>query len=221
MKKSLLSAAIAVLAIVGAQAAVILEYDIAGLPGGVSTLAPSVNTVNGSNLVYSGNAANVNATLDGAIYVNNNAATPSAGADGFTFSTGANYNIDFTGGSLSFGASSVPAYSATLYANGASLGTQNFSGGVGNSDMVTYDLTSLGATTGAVDFKIVFAGDTAASYGLDSYVGGAANAARNVKLDVPTTPVPEPHEYAMIAGLCLVGFAVYRRRQAAQAETQA
>jgi MYXO-CTERM domain-containing protein len=27
------------------------------------------------------------------------------------------------------------------------------------------------------------------------------------------TPVPEPHEYAMVAGLALLGFAAFRRRR--------
>jgi hypothetical protein len=37
-------------------------------------------------------------------------------------------------------------------------------------------------------------------------------AAGNVTVVYNYTPVPEPHEYAMIAGLGLIGFAAARRR---------
>lgn len=215
MKKSLLTAAVAVFAAIGAQAAVVLEYSISTLPGGVSSLSPSVNTVGGSSLDYTGNSDFINTSLDGAIYANNHAANPSSSANGFTFSTGSSFNVDYAGATLSFGASSNADYQVSLYADGALVSTQSFPGAVGTSNAVTYDLSSLGATTGSTSFKVVFSGDTNLEYGFDSYIGGVANASRNIQLDVPTTPVPEPHEYAMIAGLCLVGFAVYRRRQMA------
>ena len=216
MKKSLLTAAVAVFAAIGAQAAVVLEYSISSLPGGVSSLSPSVNTVGGSSLDYTGNSDFINTSLDGAIYANNHAASPSSSANGFTFSTGSSFNVNYTGATLSFGASSiVDPYQVSLYADGDLVSTQSLPGGVGTSNAVSYDLSALGATTGSTSFKVVFSGDTSAEYGFDSYIGGVANASRNIQLDVPTTPVPEPHEYAMIAGLCLVGFAAYRRRQMA------
>lgn len=216
MKKSFLIAAVSLMTAVSAQATVVLEYDIAGLPSGVASLAPSVNTVGGGNLTYTGDASNI-LPFDKAIYAQNWASTASMGANGFSFT--AADDLPLNGATLTFGASSTDPWGVTLYVNNTSMGTQNFTGGGGSNDLVTYDLTSLNEQSGPVNFKIVFTGGSASQQlGLDTTIAG--DAAKNVKLNVPTTPVPEPHEYAMIAGACLIGFAVYRRRQMGQAESQ-
>lgn len=220
MKKSLLTAACALVVAFNAQAVTVLEYDIASLPASpTASVAANSNTLGASSLNFVGSGTLTG--FDAAMYASGwaaSGASVSSASQRYEFSVSSDVNL--TGATLSFGASSTSAYSVSLFVNDSLFGAQNFAGGSGTSDLVSYDLNSLGGQSGPVNFDIVFSGD-AANFGIDTYIGGTASASRNVILDAPTTPVPEPHEYAMIAGLGLVGFAAYRRRKLAADSAQA
>lgn len=196
---------------VNTQAVTVLEYDIASLPGvPTASVAANANTLGASSLEFIGSGTL--AGFDAAMYASG---WPGAGASvtstdqRYEFSISSDFN--FTGSTISFGASSTSAYAATLFVNDVSVGTSMFSGGANTSDLVSFALSSLGEQSGPVNFDIVFSGD-APQFGLDTYIGGAANASRNVILD-GLTVVPEPSEYAMMAGIGLAAFAAYRRRK--------
>lgn len=219
MKKTLLTAACALFAAFSAQAVTVLEYNI-GSVGNVNQLPINPNaggTLSAEPLSFIGTPAGIDfpgqAVTTGWQVAADAASVNAASGQWYVFTAAA---FDYTGATLKFGASSQRDGNIAVFANGNLVGSQAVAGGTGAN--LAFDLTSLGAQSD-VQFQLIGWGTTDPGFlGLDTDFGGATE---NVIIDAPTTPIPEPHEYAMLAGFGLVGFAIYRRRQMAQAETQA
>lgn len=230
MKKLLITAVCAVCASMSAHAVSVLEYNIAAT-GGLTglPLAPNSNTLNASTLTYVGAGAGIadvgQVVATGWQTAANAAAVNAAGpAYVFTVTPAVGGKFDFSAATVSFGASSSIAdtHNIAVFANGALVGSASVPTGLNQFGNYNVSLASLGEQTGAVEFKLVgfnTSGDPLA--GLDTGIpaGTQANLALNDVVVDGGSPIPEPHEYAMLAGLGLVGFAVYRRRkQSAEAQ---
>ncbi|MCD8534434.1 MAG: hypothetical protein LR011_06490 [Verrucomicrobia bacterium] len=217
MKKALFTAVCAFCAIFSAQAVTQLEYNIGALTSPVAfPVAPSVNTLNAGSLTFVGTpnfaAFDGQATTTGWQTAANVGAVNVNGPQMYTFTINPSLATDFSQATITFGASSQLDGNMAVYANNTLIGNDFI--GANSAKNVSLSLSSLGTVNGPVQIKIIGWGTVDPGFlGLDqSIVQGQSN----LIIDIPAqAPVPEPHEYAMIAGLGLVGFAVYRRRRMA------
>ena len=124
---------------------------------------------------------------DMGIQVSWNQTRSATGPASWNFAYGLN-GVDFTVALGGYTANSI------TWSNSAPAAGSSFS----------VDLSSVSALDNASSVYFRISAATAA--------GGAAGTARVDDFQVAATPVPEPREYAMVAGLGLIGFCVFRRR---------
>lgn len=227
MKKALLTIC-ALCATFAAQAVTVLEYDIASLNGTASLpAAPTTNLLNASSLSYSGTAGGAGVGQVGSTgwqVAANAAAVDPNGPQMYSFTvTSTAVDFDFSAASISFGASTQNEGNMAVFANNALVGSVSLGDNAFSNQSIS--LASLGtvSTGNSVTFKLVGWGTADPGYlGLDT--GLTPGTFQNLQIaDVTApggSPIPEPHEYAMIAAVGLLGFAAYRRRRQAT-ETQA
>lgn len=209
-----------------ARAAVNLEYPVDSVVANttVTSLAPSVNTMDagslGGSFVQSIAENQKIWTQLPQLFVADPAAIANPRANQyfeFTVNQSAGLSIDYANAAMNFGASSHVlggAFAVFLEAQGNTsfIGSSNFLSFAGSN--VSVDLSGIPAQSSAHTFIITpwmpTAGDIINTIALDA--NGTLNNLTIQDAVVSASPVPEPHEYALLAGFGLVGFAVYRRR---------
>jgi hypothetical protein len=148
------------------------------------------------------------------------AAAPVITANYFQFSITADpgFQIAFTTVGYSLAALSTPSWQLRSDVDGyaSNFGTHTISVDA-KQNPLTDDVSALGTRTGTVTFRLYGYNydNTPGSFdGLANNNGffGPAGSGRNLVINGTTSAVPEPHQYAIIAGLGLLGFAVYRQR---------
>lgn len=176
-------------------------------------VAPSVDTLNADSLAFVGTPNFLSS--DGAAVTTGWQTAANVGAVNvngphYTFTINPSLATDFSQATITFGTLSQGNGNMAVYANNALI-DNDFLPFFSPKD-VSISLASLGTVNGPVQFKIIGWGTTNPGFlGLNGTFGRS-----NLIIDIPAqAPIPEPHEYAMLAGLGLVGFAVYRRRRMA------
>jgi hypothetical protein len=147
-------------------------------------------------------------------------ASPVTIANYFEFSITADpgFQINYATVGYSLAALSTPTWELRSSVDGyaTSFGTHTVSLDA-KQNPITDNVNSLGTRTGTVTFRLYgynYDNTPGSSDGLANNNGffGPALSGRNLVINGTTSAVPEPHQYAIIAGLGLLGFAAYRHR---------
>ncbi len=227
----LASLAIVLLTSVPASAAVIVGFDFDGLATNQTSAGPGTTDPGVSSSNFTLAAGNATAGWSDAIAtIQNNAtinslATAVAADDFFSFTVtpGAGNEMSFTDLFVQFslGANTQPAatefsllsdidgFTTSIGSPLSGSATTAFATGTG-----TFDLTSLGAQTGPVEFRIYYHNTGANSMtriGIGRAFSSSATPALTLNGTVTPTAVPEPSSLAVL-GLVGVAVAVRRRR---------
>lgn len=243
-RKAGLSALIAITAslltpLPSAQAAISLEYPIDSLVDNNSLpLAPSINTLGAGSLFSNGFVSPEKITMLTQFYFiqNNldelNTYIPGAKTGEYLeipLNTAGNLAIDYSNATMAFGAEpdtfgSALSYFSLFLDDGNSLShisniqiNQPFSRDAVN---LSIDLSGIPTQSGAHSLILT---PWVANPDLGSWIDiDSTGTLQNLTIQnavATASPVPEPHEYALAAGLGLVGFAAYRRRSKSRQES--
>lgn len=198
------------------NAVVVVEYDIANANGTQDLpLQPSVSLINAGNLFFGGSRDGFPDTGQVAAYdwqIAPDVASVSPNGQNYSFTvTPSNIQYDFSNARLTFGASTQFDGNMAIFANNNLIGNFDL-GNNGNFDNYSLTLGDIGIISSPIEFKLVGWGITEVGYlGLDTGVIPATF--ENLKLEnvVSGSPIPEPQEYVIIAGLSLLCFVAYKK----------
>jgi MYXO-CTERM domain-containing protein len=212
-----------------ANSAIVVGYDVE--PGGDPlAVAESALNIGGLDLSRgSGLSVGGTSTFNSKDFDPNNTSSSSALETGdylqFGFTVAEGFQVELTDLNLRYdrsgtgpdqleiriSADGIGSYSTSVFSDSSVSDAGENNTGIG--------LASLGALTGTVTFRVApfGASSTAGTFDLENHADIGTDRGIVINGTVSLTPVPEPEEYALAAGLALVGFAVLRRRRQSKA----